>query len=734
MRLGGLGRLGQLGKLRKLDKLRGLGLTDTIGMLVPPTAELVSAPKHPKQATRARPPTAEVESIIELEPAVTVEAMAKPGTAATAETPIELEPPAKADVLAGLEAPAKVGKPVVLGTPAEAWAPAKPGTTPAGGTPATPGAPIEVEPPAKANTPAKAETAPKPGAVKVPIERKAPGKTDPPAPELGTAAKLGKLNTLSRQPTKSDVERVRRWALPAAGVAVAVLAVAVGTTRPWNAIGAQDDDAPSAGAPGWEPVFVDDFTGAEGGLPATENWAVAVGSMSDNPPGGTSGEVQTGSNAPANLATDGQGNLAIVPVRDAAGRWTSARIETKQADLAAPDRGVLRVESRIQLPDLADSAAASGYWPAFRAIGSPARENPRLWPSVGHVDVVESVNGEDLVRGSLHCGSAQGGPCNEPTGMTANRACPDQACAGNFHTYSFEWDRTVSPNQLRWLVDGQEFFRVDQDAVDVPTWEQITGHGGYFLVLGVAMGGRLPDGVAGGATPTVATASGEPMLVDYVAVWTRGAAGSGRQATAPEPPDEQESAEGPTAGDRTTATAATTTTAPTTTTTAPTTTTAAAAATAPPATTAPATTAPPAPPPGRDPYATTMAVDYDGQAGTGLEATNAAEGSGSHVGFIDNGNWLRYDDVDFGATGPSGFAARVASGVHEGAYGTLRVRVDSPSGPDIAAFNLASTGGWFSWTTASASTTAVTGRHTLYFVFTSPQAEEFMNLRWFRFS
>jgi hypothetical protein len=51
--------------------------------------------------------------------------------------------------------------------------------------------------------------------------------------------------------------------------------------------------------------------------------------------------------------------------------------------------------------------------------------------------------------GVLHCGVNPAGPCNETNGIAASRACPGSQCAGNFHTYRFEWDRSVSPNQLR---------------------------------------------------------------------------------------------------------------------------------------------------------------------------------------------------------------------------------------------------------------------------------------------
>jgi hypothetical protein len=70
-------------------------------------------------------------------------------------------------------------------------------------------------------------------------------------------------------------------------------------------------------------------------------------------------------------------------------------------------------------------------------------------------------------------------------------------------------------------VDGEQFHSISQSQLPADTWNQMTGHGGYFILLNLAIGGAFPDGVAGRATPVPETVPGRPMLVDYVAVWTR---------------------------------------------------------------------------------------------------------------------------------------------------------------------------------------------------------------------
>ena len=87
-----------------------------------------------------------------------------------------------------------------------------------------------------------------------------------------------------------------------------------------------------------------------------------------------------------------------------------------------------------------------------------------------------------------------------------------------------EYDRSVSPEQLRYYLDGANFFTINANQVDATTWNNATHHG-FFLILNVAMGGGFPAAFGGG--PTAATVSGQPMLVDYVAVYTKGSSSGG---------------------------------------------------------------------------------------------------------------------------------------------------------------------------------------------------------------
>ncbi|MEV5719917.1 glycoside hydrolase family 16 protein [Amycolatopsis mediterranei] len=276
---------------------------------------------------------------------------------------------------------------------------------------------------------------------------------------------------------------------------------------------------------GWTTVFADDFTGGAGSLPSSANWIVDTGhSYPGGPANWGTGEIQNYTASSSNLAQDGSGNLRITPLRDGAGNWTSARIETQRADFKPPAGGVMRIESRIQMPNVT-GAAALGYWPAFWALGGPYRGNWWNWPAIGEFDIMENVNGLNSVWGVLHCGVNPGGPCNETTGLPNNRACPGSSCQSAFHTYRFEWDASSSPQVLRWFVDGQQFHSVSQNQLDATTWANMTTHQGYFVLLNVAIGGAFPNNNSGTTTPGPGIVPGHPMVVDYVTVTTRGGGG-----------------------------------------------------------------------------------------------------------------------------------------------------------------------------------------------------------------
>ncbi|MFR9799385.1 glycoside hydrolase family 16 protein [Streptomyces sp. MS06] len=308
---------------------------------------------------------------------------------------------------------------------------------------------------------------------------------------------------------------LRRALVAVLGTVGLAAAAATAATLPANA------SAPATPS-GWSQVFLDDFNGAAGSGVNTDNWRYDTGvGYPGGPANWGTGEVERMTSNTSNVALDGNGNLLITPQRTG-GKWTSGRIETNRTDFEPPAGGKLRVEARIQMPDVT-GAAAKGYWPAFWMLGAPYRGDYQNWPSVGELDVMENVQGLNTVWATMHCGTSPGGPCNETSGIGNSTSCPGTTCQAGFHTYAVEWDRSVTPEAIHFSVDGTVYHTVTADQMDATTWANATNHG-FFVILNVAMGGGFPDAFGGG--PDSGTEPGHPMVVDYVRVLSADGGGS----------------------------------------------------------------------------------------------------------------------------------------------------------------------------------------------------------------
>ncbi|MCW2503701.1 MAG: 1,3-beta-glucanase [Actinomycetia bacterium] len=138
--------------------------------------------------------------------------------------------------------------------------------------------------------------------------------------------------------------------------------------------------------------------------------------------------------------------------------------------------------------------------------------------------------------------------------------------------------------------------------------------------------------------------------------------------------------------------------------------------------------------PGDVSFSFLQAEDAEAQQGTTTEATQDVDG-GSDLTSVSNGDWIRYDQIQFLWQAPAMFfQVRIASGAARNVTGTIEVRIDSDTGPAIASVPVASTGGWQSWTTPTvALTRTVAYRHDVYVRFVSAQKSDFVNVNWIRF-
>ncbi|MFC7529774.1 discoidin domain-containing protein [Actinoplanes sp. GCM10030250] len=279
--------------------------------------------------------------------------------------------------------------------------------------------------------------------------------------------------------------------------------------------GSSGTTEPTPDVPGnFTTIWTDTFDGAANTSPSGANWLLRTGTQY---PGGAAnwgtGSVETASNSTANVSLDGAGKLNLKAIRDGAGKWTSGRIETQRTDFT-PQRGEqLKFTAVLKQPDVANGL---GYWPGFRATGAAYRGNYTNWPGVGETDIMTGVNGRSQLSQTLHCGTAPGGPCNEYDGRSSGLASCT-GCQTGYHEYTQVIDRTKTDEEIRFYLDGRQTWVVRESQVGVAAWEAAVHHG-FFLRFDLAVGGSLPNAIAGFTTPTADTTSGGVLSIDSVTV------------------------------------------------------------------------------------------------------------------------------------------------------------------------------------------------------------------------
>lgn len=108
------------------------------------------------------------------------------------------------------------------------------------------------------------------------------------------------------------------------------------------------------------------------------------------------------------------------------------------------------------------------------------------------------------------------------------------------------------------------------------------------------------------------------------------------------------------------------------------------------------------------------ATSYSDQSGTQNE-TCTDVGGGQDVGYIDNGDYLGYQNVDFG-TGVNTVRLRFAT-LTTATNDQVEFHLDSTTGPLVGTLTLQPTGGWQNWTTQTTSISGASGTHSIYLVF-----------------
>lgn len=112
---------------------------------------------------------------------------------------------------------------------------------------------------------------------------------------------------------------------------------------------------------------------------------------------------------------------------------------------------------------------------------------------------------------------------------------------------------------------------------------------------------------------------------------------------------------------------------------------------------------------------------------SGIQTETCSEG-GDDVGYIENGDYAVYKNVDFGK-GAESFKARVSSAT---SGGKIEIRLDGVDGTLAGTCPVAATGDWQTWADVTCSISGVSGKHDVYLKFIGG-SDYLFNLNWFTF-
>ena len=223
-------------------------------------------------------------------------------------------------------------------------------------------------------------------------------------------------------------------------------------------------------------VWSDEFNGSSVN---TGNWNI------DNGNPGVNNEKEYYQSANATVTG---GNLVITAKQQSVGGqpYTSAKLETYGKFSITYGR----IEARIALP------MVQGSWPAFWMLGNDINTGAG-WPACGEIDIMEHVNTNNTIYGTMHW---DGGSGHVQYGSSTTTTPAD------FHVYAVEWDAS----SIRWYVDNTLYV-----TGNIANNINNTGafHLPFYLILNLAIGGDFPgQTIDNGSLPT-------NMLVDYVRVY-----------------------------------------------------------------------------------------------------------------------------------------------------------------------------------------------------------------------
>lgn len=227
----------------------------------------------------------------------------------------------------------------------------------------------------------------------------------------------------------------------------------------------------------WNLIWSEEFNGTQIN---TQQWNYDIGTGDW---GWGNNELQYYTNQSANLSvSNGMATFRALDQPFGNSAYTSSRIQTKNKFSVQYGK----IEARMKLP------MGQGLWPAFWMLGQNI--DAVSWPNCGEIDIMEHVNNNPFVNGTLHW--YQNG--NQASGSSISTDITQ------FHLYSIEWDDT----QIQWFVDG-----ILYKTFNIQSSVHSAFHQDFFIILNIAVGGLWPG------SPDNTTIFPAEMQVDYIRVY-----------------------------------------------------------------------------------------------------------------------------------------------------------------------------------------------------------------------
>jgi len=231
--------------------------------------------------------------------------------------------------------------------------------------------------------------------------------------------------------------------------------------------------------PQWSLVWSDEFDYS--GLPDSTKWGNETGYIRNN-------ELQYYTLRRSENSIVNNGTLLIIGRKEAfeTAEYTSASLTTDGKYSCTYGK----IDARMKLPK------GQGLWPAFWMLGQNIQQVG--WPRCGEIDIMEHINNEDILYGTLHWH-------NEKHVSSGSQTPCDVT---QFHNYTVEWEK----ESIKWFLDGKQYHEVSiADSVNSTS----EFHKPHYIILNLAIGGNWPK------NPDETTAFPDTVFVDYVRVFKK---------------------------------------------------------------------------------------------------------------------------------------------------------------------------------------------------------------------